>query len=189
MTFMKASVREASVPSAKWMMIVFLVALFLRVYHLGELPKTFYVEELTNTYVGKFIFLHGKDINGNPWPLLYFDKFGDYPPVLPLYLSGASALIFGTNEFAARFPIALFGALLVIAVYKLSFLLFTNQKVSIFTSFITAILPWHVVLSRTTAEGVVGLTLYAFAILRVLRGIGEGNSKLLFKSFLLYFPC
>ncbi len=189
MTFMKASVREASVPSAKWMMIVFLVALFLRVYHLGELPKTFYVEELTNTYVGKFIFLHGKDINGNPWPLLYFDKFGDYPPVLPLYLSGASALIFGTNEFAARFPIALFGALLVIAVYKLSFLLFTNQKVSIFTSFITAILPWHVVLSRTTAEGVVGLTLYAFAILWVLRGIGEGNTKLLFKSFLLFFLC
>ncbi len=189
MTFMKASVREASVPSAKWMMIVFLIALFLRIYHLGELPKSFYVEELTNTYVGKFIFLHGKDINGHPWPLLYFDKFGDYPPVLPLYLSGASALIFGTNEFAARFPIALFGALLVIAVYKLSFLIFGNGKVSIFTSFITAILPWHVVLSRTTAEGVVGLTLYAFAILWALRAIGEGNTKLLFKSFFLFFLC
>jgi len=173
----------------RWLIFIFFIALFLRVYHLGDLPKTFYVEELTNTYVGKFIFLHGKDINGNPWPMLYFDKFGDYPPVLPLYLSGASALLFGVNEFAARLPIAIAGALLVIAIYQLSFLIFKNSRVSIFTSFITAILPWHVVLSRTTAEGVVGLTLYAFAIVWVLRGIGEGNTKLLLKSFLLFFLC
>lgn len=171
------------------LIIIFFIALLLRIYHLGSLPKTFYVEELTNTYVGKFILLHGRDITGHPWPILYFDKFGDYPPVLPLYLSGASSLMFGTNEFAGRLPVAIIGALLVIAVYKLSFLIFGNGKVSIFTSFITVILPWHVVLSRTTAEGVVGLTAYAFGILWVLRGIKERNTGLILKSFLVFLLC
>ncbi len=173
----------------RWLILIFFIALFFRLYHLGILPKTFYVEELTNTYVGKFILLHGKDINGHPWPLLYFDKFGDYPPVLPLYLSGASALLFGVNEFAGRLPVALAGALLVIAVYQLSFFIFGNGRVPIFTSFITAILPWHVVLSRTTAEGVVGLTAWTFGIIWVLRGIGEKNRGLILKSFFLFFLC
>ncbi len=168
------------------LVLIFFIALFLRVYNLGSLPKSFYVEELTNTYVGKFIFLHGKDISGHPWPLLYFDKFGDYPPVLPLYLSGAGALLLGTNEFAGRLPVAIAGALLVIAVYQLSMLLFNTKKVSLFTSLVTALLPWHVVLSRTTAEGVVGLTVYAFAIVWILRGILEKNTSLLIKSFILF---
>lgn len=171
------------------LMVIFAIALLLRLYHLGVLPKTFYVEELTNTYVGKFILLHGRDITGHLWPLVYFDKFGDYPPVLPLYLSGASSLIFGTNEFAGRLPIAMWGALLVFAVYQLSLLIFNDKRVGIFTSFIVAILPWHVVLSRTTAEGVVGLTVWTFGIVWVLRGMREKNRGLILKSFLLFFLC
>ncbi len=166
---------------------IFFIALFLRMYHLGILPKTFYVEELTNTYVGKFILLHGKDITGHTWPILYFDKFGDYPPVLPIYLSGISSLLLGTNEFAGRLPIAVAGALLVFAVFELAHVLFRNEKASVFAAFATAVMPWHIVLSRTTAEGVVGLTVWAWGIVWVIGGIGEKKSVLIWRSFAFFF--
>ncbi len=167
--------------------LIFVVALFFRVYKLGVVPASFYVEEMTNTYVGKFILMHGKDIFNHWVPLVYFDKFGDYPPVLPLYLSGLGALILGTSEFAGRFPLALIGALLVFPVYNLAFLIFQKRATALFAALITALTPWHIVLSRTTAEGVVGLTVYAYAILWILQGIQNADTKRIYKSYGLFF--
>lgn len=146
------------------LLVIFLVALFLRLYQLNDLPRGFYEEEVTNAYVGRFIIQNGKDLFGHAWPLLYFDKFGDYPPVLPLYLSGLSTYIFGFTEFAARLPVALIGALTVIPIYLLGLVLFETPILGLMSALVIAISPWHVVLSRTTAEGVVGFFVFTWAL-------------------------
>lgn len=97
--------------------LFFLASLFLRIYDLGQMPSGFHRDELHNAYAGRFILQNGKDIYGNSWPLLYFDTYGNYPPVLPMYLSGLSTYIFGTNVFAARFPIAVIGAALLFPLF------------------------------------------------------------------------
>ena len=89
---------------------VFLLALFLRLYKLGSLPWGLYEEEVTNAYVGRFILQNGVDLYGNRFPLLYFDKFGDSPPVLPLYIAGLATYVFGFTEFGSRFSTAFIGA-------------------------------------------------------------------------------
>lgn len=170
----------------KTVWLVFAIAIIVRIYNLASLPNGFFVEEMTNTYVGRFILLHGRDIYGHLFPLLYFDKFGDYPPVLPLYLSGLSTFIFGVNEFAGRFPIALMGALLVFPMYFISELIFEDKRVSFFVAFTTALLPWNVVLSRTTAEGVIAETVLAWAILLFFKAILKNNRKKLIISFSLF---
>lgn len=149
--------------------LIFLLALFLRVYQLGTLPLGFYEEEVTNAYVGRFILETGRDLYGNWFPLLYFDKFGDYPPVIPMYLAGISTYIFGLTEFAARFPTALVGALTVFPFFGLSFLVFKDKKLSLLSAFFLAVVPWHVVLSRTSAEGVIGFTVYLWALLLLFK--------------------
>lgn len=166
---------------------VFLLAFFLRVYHLGILPFGFYEEEVTNAYVGRFILQNGVDLYGNRFPLLYFDKFGDYPPVLPMYLSGLSTFIFGFTEFAARFPIALIGSLMVFPVYGLAFLIFRKRWLGVLAGLFTALLPWHVVLSRTSAEGVVALAVYTWALVLVFDGIAVRNRKKILWAFGLFF--
>jgi len=173
----------------KVLLIIFFLALLLRLYQLGDLPHGFYEEEMTNAYVGKFIFLHGKDLYGNPWPLLYFDKFGDYPPVIPLYISGIGTLLFGTTVFGARFSIALIGALTVFPLYLLSQLIFKNKAVSLFCAFILAILPWHVVLSRTSAEGVIGLAAYTYGLYFILKGSLDKKTTLLYIGSFFLFAC
>lgn len=165
--------------------LIFIIALVVRVFNLENLPQGFYIEEMTNTYVGRFILLFGRDLYGHFLPLLYFDKFGDYPPVLPLYFSGISTFIFGVNEFAGRFPIALMGALFVFPMYSLGQFVFKNKTVSLFMAFIAAIVPWHVVLSRTTSEGIIALTFFALALLYVLKAITENKKNLLILSIVL----
>ncbi len=157
--------------------IIFITALFLRLYQLNDVPKGFYEEEVTNAYVGRFILQNGKDLYGHAWPILYFDKFGDYPPVLPLYLSGLSTYIFGFSEFAARFPIALIGALTVFPVYLLGLLIFGAPIAGLMSALVIAISPWHVVLSRTTAEGVVGFFTYSIGLYLALQLLEKLNKK------------
>jgi 4-amino-4-deoxy-L-arabinose transferase-like glycosyltransferase len=135
---------------------IFSLAVILRIYSLYSLPQSFHTDELVAGYVGKYIWLYGQDIYGNIFPL-YFDKFGDFRPIGIFWFSGLSALIFGLNEFAVRLPSALFGALTVVPVFFLVKELFKKEKIALLSSFFLAILPWHIVLSRATSEGVVGM--------------------------------
>lgn len=162
--------------------IIFTLSLFLRLYWLGEIPHGFHADEVMNGYVGRFIILNGKDLYGNLWPLFYFDRFGDFPPVLPMYLSGLATFVFGVNEFAVRFPSALFGALFVFPVFFLGRLIFRNGKVALIASLLAAILPWHIVLSRATSEGILGLTVFSFALFLLLRGLHTEDKLLIISS-------
>jgi len=157
---------------------IFFLALLLRVFELGSLPYSLHQDELMNGYVGRFIIENGRDLYGNRWPIFYFDRFGDYPNVIPMYFSGLSTLLFGVNELAVRLPIALFGALTVFPFYYLSFLVFKEKKVALFNSFLLAILPWHVVLSRATAEGILGLFFFSVALVLLLKAIARGSKKI-----------
>lgn len=152
---------------------VLVFSYFLRVYHLGSLPYGYYEEEMTNTYVGRFIFLNGKDLYGNSFPLFYFDKFGDYPPILPLYISGAATFFFGINEFAGRFPVALLGVLTSIPLFFLARRFYRSNIAGLIAAIILSAAPWHVVLSRTTAEGIIGLFTYVFGLVFCITGIEE----------------
>ena len=137
--------------------LIFLFALFLRIYRLSSIPAGFHQDEAANAYMGKFILLNGKDFYGNPWPIFYFDKWGDYPPVIPMYFAGFGSLVFGDNVFGARIIIALFGALTVVSLYYLARNIFKKKSLALFSAFLLAILPWHVVFSRTAAEGILAL--------------------------------
>ena len=136
-------------------LLIFVLALFLRTAKLGELPGSFYEDEVLSGYLGRYLWQNGTDLYGNPWPLLYFNKFGDYYIILPMYLDGLSTYIFGVTEFATRFPTALLGALSVFPIFGLASMIFSNRKTGYLAGLFLAILPWHVVLSRATTESVI----------------------------------
>lgn len=166
------------------LVLIFLTALLLRTVHLGAVPYSMHADEVVNTFVGRYILLHGQDPRGNFLPVFYFDKFGDYPPVLPMYLSGIATFIFGINEFASRIPAALFGSLLIIPVYAFTRRLF-NAQTGLFAALATAILPWHIVLSRASAEGIIALTVCMFGLLFLLQGLQDNKQTRILVSVML----
>ena len=159
--------------SYKAIIAVFCLAFFIRIWDLAFIPHGFHVDEVISGYIGRFVLLNGKDIYGNPFPLLYFNSFGDYRTILPMYINGLSTFIFGVNEFAIRFPTALIGSLIVFPVFSIGRMIFKNDKFSLIPPIILGILPWNIVLSRATSEAVVGLTIVTFGIYFLLKSIFE----------------
>ena len=99
--------------------IVFLAA-FLRFYQLGSNPPSLTWDEAAWGYNAYSIGIEGKDEFGRFLPLDYLESFGDFKPPVYAYLDVLPIKIFGLNEFAVRFPSALFGVLTVISTYFFS---------------------------------------------------------------------
>ncbi len=104
-----------------------------------------------------------------------------------MYLSGLATYIFGINEFAVRFPAAIFGSLVVFPVAVLGYWITRNKLVGLLSAFSIAIMPWHIILSRSSAEGVIGSTIFITAIVLLLLYIKTGKTRDLIFTFFLVF--
>ena len=125
--------------------IIFLIlsiAFLLRFYKLGEIPAGFYQDESAIGYNAYSVMETGKDEHGQTFPL-YFKSFGDYKLPVYIYLTALSVQTFGLNEFAVRFPSALFGFLTVVVFYFFVKELTRNKPLSIISTAFLAISPWH----------------------------------------------
>lgn len=158
----------------KWQKIIFLLiltlAFVLRFYKLGEIPAGFHADEAAFGYNAYSISLTGKDEYGSFFPLA-LKSFGDYKPALYAYLDILPIMIFGLTPFAVRFISGLFGFLTVILFYFLTVKLMSSHRLAFLSSFLLAISPWHINLSRTTSEVVISLffiilMLYALVYLK-----------------------
>lgn len=157
------------------LILILLLAVFSRVLMLGSFPPAMHADEVMNVYVGRYILENGVDLYGNPWPLLYFDNFGDYPNVVPMYISGIFTYLFGVNTFAARFPIAAMGVLGVLMVYLISREIYQKHSAALFAAFYLAIQPWHIIMSRATAEGVTASTVLLASLLLIIKGTKQSK--------------
>lgn len=143
--------------------VILALASFFRLWQLGRFPPAFHADEIMNAYVGEFVIENGVDLYGNRWPLLYFDNFGDYPNIIPMYLSGFFTYIFGTTVWAVRLPIALLGISSFIVLYLLGKNIFRDQWVPLAMIIALLLQPWHLVMSRATAEGVAATAIMLWA--------------------------
>ena len=137
--------------------------------------------------------IDGKDEFGKFLPYTYLESFGDYKPPMYAYLDVIPVKVLGLNEFATRFPSALFGTLAVLVTYFLVKRIFwksdKNQKYALFASFFLAISPWHILLSRAAFEANVASFFIIFGVWAFLAGVQEKKWYLILSavSFALSF--
>lgn len=173
--------------------IILCIALFLRLYQLGDVPSGFHQDEVANAYLGRYVLENGVDIHGNPWPIFFIDKRGDYPPVIPMYLSALGTYVFGLNPLGARSIPAVIGGLAVIPVYFLASWMFKRRSVAAFAALMLAIVPWHMSFSRVGAEGIMASTFFLFGLMMFVLSHRTkmllhllGSLALFFLTYLLY---
>jgi 4-amino-4-deoxy-L-arabinose transferase-like glycosyltransferase len=156
--------------------VIFLIAVLFRFINLSAYPAGFHIDEASLGYNGYSLLLTGKDDNGNFLPL-YIDMFGDNRPSGYHYLTIVPIILFGLTEFATRFPGALFGSLTVFAMYLLANVIFKNKAISLLSAFLIAVSPWHIVLSRASAETVVALFSIILGFALLINGLRENKNK------------
>ncbi len=161
------------------LLVVLLIAIFFRFYHLAFVPPSPSVDEVSTGYNAFSILKTGRDEYGNFLPLV-LRAYDDWQPVLYTYLTLPFVYLFGLNLFAVRFPSAILSILTVLTVFFIAKALFAQRKkksmswfhTSVFATllvFLLAISPWHIYVSRLGLPTNTGFSFFIFALYFFLR--------------------
>jgi len=132
-----------------WLLLIALIALFLRTYRLKELPPGLFADEAMN---GNNI-MHA--LRTGAWSVFYPENMGREG--LFINIQGLFVKLLGNKPWVLRTPSVLFGTLTVIGLYFLTKELFRSGKglkeddaetVSLLAAFFTATSFWHINFSR-----------------------------------------
>ncbi len=169
---------------SKLLIIIFLLALFLRLYNLDQFPLGFHVDEAKVAWEALSILKTGRDDHGNLLAL-YYNSFGDYRPTGIFYATIPSLVVFGRTNFAVRFGSAFLGALTVIPIYYIADAITKNKRIAILSAIILSIIPWDITTSRATSEVVISSFLILTSLALIHKRI---NISFLFlaSSFMFY---
>lgn len=175
-----------------FLVIIFIVGILLRLYRLGEVPVGLHRDEAFLGYNAYSILKTGADMSGNFLPL-HIKSFL-FSPALYSYFSIPFINIFDLSIFSVRFASALFGSLTILVTYFLVCELIRISKVRInanelglISSFLLAISPWHINLSRTATENTVVVFFIALATLIFFLYLNINKRYLLILSFFCFF--
>lgn len=137
-------------------LIVLIVAigLFLRVYKLPEIPVGLHGDEASIGYNAYSLLKTARDQDGNFLPLA-FDQFGNFRAPGYQYIDVPFVALLGLNAFAVRLPAAIFGSFTIVVFYFFLLAFFEKKSMALLGSFLLAILPWHINISRAGSEAVI----------------------------------
>ena len=156
------------------LILILLIAAVLRFWQLGNIPPSPDWDEVALGYNAYSLLETGKDEFGKTFPVV-LRSFDDYKPALYVYLIIPFIPIFDLTVFAVRFPSAIFGILTILAVFFLVKELFYENKykeyLALLVSFLLAISPWHIQVSRVAFETNIGLSFNIFAALFFIKGL------------------
>ena len=156
---------------------ILILAFFLRVWKLDTTPVAISNDEVVRAYNAYSIWeTHGYTVDKRFLPLSTSSDGQDLSPV-SFYLSAPITGIFGLNLFTARIGYALVGVLSVFGMYLLGSQLF-NKKIGLLSSFVLAVSPWHILVSRGLWDAGVSMCLYIYALFVFVKYVG--TRKMLF---------
>ena len=155
--------------SLVYLLIILVIASFLRVYQLDRVPPALFGDEVDVGYQAYSILKTGKDLYGNSWPILVH-SLAEYRA--PLFIYSAIPLVagFGLNEWGVRLPAAIFGVFGVFGVFLLTRKLF-NEKIGLLAAGFLTISPWHIHYSRASFEVTMLLAFMVFGTLFFIKGL------------------
>jgi len=148
----------------KWILAgIILLAICLRLPYVSSVPSGFHADEAVFGYNAYSILKTGRDEYGRFLPLI-LESFGDSKAAVYSYLTIPSIFIFGLTEFAVRLPTVIFGVLLVLLAYLLVFSISKDKRLALVASFLSAISPLGIMLSRTQCDSLVSVFFFYVAI-------------------------
>lgn len=175
-----------------FLLVVLCIAAVFRLYTLGDIPVGLHRDEAFLGYNAYSLMKTGKDMSGDMFPL-HFKSFL-YSPAGYSYVSIPFISLFGLSSNAVRLASSVSGILTVLGVYMLGKELFEKtltrryaQYASILASFLIAVLPWHVNLSRTATENTVVTCALVWGVLLFIKYGQSQRLQMLFSSFGMFF--
>ncbi|MBI3984711.1 MAG: glycosyltransferase family 39 protein [Candidatus Levybacteria bacterium] len=159
--------------------LTLVLAFVLRFYALDKVPPGLYQDETAIGYNAYSILKTGKDEYGKSFPL-YFKSFGDYKLPVYIYATVPSISVFGLTPFAVRLPSALFGFLTVPVFALFIYQLTKNKNLSLLSTVLLAVTPWHLHYNRATFEVSISLFLFTLGAYLIHKALNMEKARGLF---------
>lgn len=166
------------------LLVILLVALFLRVYELGHIPPGLHYDEAANVILAADI------AEGKSHPIFIEAYTGK--EVLFFYLAGAFMRLLGASALSLRLTSALIGVLTVLITYQLAREMFAHQGaedsrwLALFSAALLATSYWHITLSRYGFRAISQPLLQALTLWCLWRGLRRGSRSWLALSGLFF---
>ncbi len=166
-----------------WLVIILLLALFLRLYKLNQLEL--FGDELDVGYHAYSLWLTGRDYRGQKWPV-YIHSFSEWRAPLLMYVTAPFVGIFGLNEWGVRLPVVFFGILDIIFLALFVWELSRKKELALVSAFLLAVTPWHIHYSRAAFEVTLLLFLLLAGSWALLRGWRQRQKALFWLAGLAF---
>src|SRR3989344_291800 len=156
------------------LLVIILLAAFLRVYKLDLVPPSLNWDEVDAGYNAYSIANWARDEWGQFLPLV-FTSFRDDKHPVHIYLTAPIVKLFGLSDFTTRLSAAIVGLLSVCIIFYLARILFKNDLTALFAAIFLAVSPYHLHFSRGLWEINFALFFFMLGLLTfymALRGKG-----------------
>jgi 4-amino-4-deoxy-L-arabinose transferase-like glycosyltransferase len=158
----------------KILIVILIIASFLRLWKLSINPVSLFGDELDVGYQAYSILKTGKDYYGNPWPI-HFHSLAEWRTPLYLYSAVPTVAIFGITPLGVRLPAAIFGILSILVFYLLVNQLTNNRSLALIAAGVLAFSPWHIQYSRAGFEVTLLLLLLLLGLWLFFKSISNGK--------------
>ena len=162
----------------KLLFFVIVLGVFFRLYHLSSVPPSLSLDEVSIGYNAYSILGTGADEYGTRFPLL-LRAYDDFRPALYVYLVVPFVKFFGLNALSVRLPSVILSIVTLVAVFYLVRELIpevslkkkriSGEIIALISTFLLAISPWHIYLSRLGHEVNAGFAFFIFGLLFLLK--------------------
>ena len=157
----------------------------MRTYAFGDIPPGLNQDEASIGYDAYATLHYGVDRNGFHFPV-HFKTWGAGQNALHGYLSMPFILLFGLSSFSVRFVDMVFGVL-ALFIFYLFVKEISGKNTALVATFLLAISPWHIMLSRWGLETNVFPPIFLLGNFFLIRSLKK-NGYLPF-SFFLFAIC
>ncbi len=174
---------------------ILIIASFLRLWKINEVPISLFSDELDVGYHAYSILETGKDYSGNPWPL-HFESYSDLRTPLYIYSAVPTVAVFGITPLGVRLPAVIFGVLGVWGMFLLvnelmgydNALTRNGQTLALLSAAILTFSPWHIQYSRGGFEVTMLLTFLIFGLYLFFKSLKNGKWLWLSAGILVVTP-
>lgn len=170
--------------------LILLFATFFRLWNLSRVPPSISMDEASIGWNAYSVIKTGGDEYGK-LPILSQRAYDDWRRSTYLFLTIPFIYILGLTQVAVRLPSVIMSILTVLSTYFIVLYLFEKRTVfsqaSAFSAtFLLAISPWYIYISRLGHESNACLSFLVFGVLFFLLGIRKKRWTFVFISMILF---
>ncbi len=156
------------------LVVIILIASFLRLYKLGSIPPSLNWDETAAAYNAYTIENWAKDEWGKRLPLV-FTSFRDDKHPVHIYLTSIVFRLLGESDFTVRLPSALLGVFTVLLLFLFGKFYFQSNTAGLFSALAIALSAYHIHYSRGLWEANFALSFLILGLVLFKRGIDRKN--------------